>query len=194
MCHTVTQEFVDKRVKPFKRGQLNVDLAKKIIDEVAGKIYSLRLKRIGEPTLHAGLINIIRYAKAKVSKISFLTNGYKLKLDYFIKLAQAGIDLITVSIDGMGKTYNKIRKPLIFEETLKKLEDIAKYKSENNLMKPLIKIQGVWPAVKEKPEVFYNTFAPIVDLIAFNPLSIICTMIKILFMKIILPVLNIIRE
>ena len=36
-------------------------------------------------------------------------------------------------------------------------------------MKPLIKIQGVWPAVK-KPEVFYNTFAPIVDLIAFNPL------------------------
>ena len=61
MCPTVTQEFIDKRVKPFKRGQLNIDLAKKIIDEVAGKIYSLRLSWIGEPTLHAGLINIIKY-------------------------------------------------------------------------------------------------------------------------------------
>ena len=106
---TVTQEFVDKRVKPFKRGQLNVELAKKIIDEVAGKIYSLRLSWIGEPTLHAGLINIIRYAKSKgIKEISFLTNGYKLKLDYFIKLAQAGIDLITVSIDGMGEHIIKL--------------------------------------------------------------------------------------
>ena len=171
MCPTVTQEFVDKRGKPFKRGQLNVDLAKKIIDEVAGKIYSLRLSWIGEPTLHAGLITIIKHAKSKgIKEISFLTNGYKLKLDYFVKLVGAGVDLITVSIDGMGETYNKIRKPLIFEETLKKLKDISDYKSERKLIKPLIKIQGVWPAVKESPERFYNTFAPIVDLIAFNPL------------------------
>ena len=64
---------------------------------------------IGEPTLHAGLINIIRYAKSKgIKEISFLTNGYKLKLDYFIKLAQAGIDLITVSIDGMAKRIIKL--------------------------------------------------------------------------------------
>ena len=38
MCPTVTQEFLDKRVLPFKRGQMDLNLAKKI-DEVAGKIY-----------------------------------------------------------------------------------------------------------------------------------------------------------
>ena len=34
MCPTVTQEFEDKRIAPFKKGQINVRLAKKIIDEV----------------------------------------------------------------------------------------------------------------------------------------------------------------
>ena len=171
MCPTVTQEFEDKRIAPFKKGQINVRLAKKIIDEVAGKIYSLRLSWIGEPTLHSSLIEIAKYAKSKkIKEISFLTNGYKLKMDYFKKLADAGVDLITVSIDGMDEIYNKIRYPLKFNETVKKLEDIANFKRKNNLDKPLIKIQGVWPAVKENPEKFYNIFKPITDLIAFNAL------------------------
>ena len=171
MCPTVTKEFVDKRVTPFKRGQIDFDLAKKIIDEVAGKIYSLRFSWIGEPTLHKHLPDLIKYAKDKnIKETSFLTNGYKLKMKYFLKLVESGIDLITVSIDGMGENYNKIRYPLKFDETLQKLKDISKYKKENNLEKPLIKIQGVWPAIREYPEEFYNTFLPVTDLIAFNPL------------------------
>lgn len=171
MCPTVTDEFVEKRVTPFKKGQIKYSLIEKIINEVAGKIYSLRLSWIGEPTLHPRLIDAVRLAKnSGIKEVSFLTNGYRLHLDYFIKLAEAGVDLITVSIDGMGETYNEIRKPLKFEETLKKLQDISDYKKANNLNKPLIKIQGVWPAIRENPEGFYNTFSPIVDLIAFNPL------------------------
>ena len=171
MCPTVTKEFVDKRVTPFKKGQIDINLAKRIIDEVAGKIYSLRFSWIGEPTLHKDLPMLIKYAKSKnIKETSFLTNGYKLKMDYFLKLVDAGIDLITISIDGMGENYNKIRYPLKFDETLQKLKDIAAYKKENNLTKPLIKIQGVWPAIRDYPEEFYNIFVPVTDLIAFNPL------------------------
>ncbi len=171
MCPTVTDEFINKRVKPFKKGLIHYELITKIVSEVAGKIYSLRLSWIGEPTLHPRLVDAARLAKSHgIKEVSFLTNGYRLELDYFVQLAQAGVDLITVSIDGMGETYNRIRSPLKFEETLKRLRDISDYKKANNLIKPLIKIQGVWPAIRENPEGFYNTFAPIVDLIAFNPL------------------------
>lgn len=171
MCPTVTDEFVDKRVKPFKKGQLDFDVIEKVVSEVAGNIYSLRLSWIGEPTMHPKLIDAVKLAKdSGIKEVSFLTNGYKLKLDYFKKLARAGVDLITVSIDGMGETYDLIRFPLKFDETVKKLKDISDFKKENGLEKPLIKIQGVWPAIRENPEGFYNTFAPIVDLIAFNPL------------------------
>ena len=73
MCPTVTKEFVDKRVTPFKRGQLDVDLAKKVIDEVAGKIYSLRFSWIGEPTLHKHLPELIKYATDTAS-VAFITH------------------------------------------------------------------------------------------------------------------------
>ena len=171
MCPTVTEEFIEKRIEPFKKGQMKFELIEKIIKEVVGKIYSLRLSWIGEPTLHPRLIDAVRLAKQSgIKEVSFLTSGYRLEMDYFLELVDAGVDLITVSIDGMGETYNQIRKPVKFEETLKRLQDISDFKRSKNLEKPVIKIQGVWPAIRENPQEFYNTFAPIVDLIAFNPI------------------------
>ena len=52
----------------------------------------------------------------------------------------------------------------------KKVKDIKKYKLENNLSKPVIKIQGIWPAISENPTAFYEALAPYVDQVAFNPL------------------------
>ena len=171
MCPTVTDGFVQKRVLPFKRGLLDFALAKRIIDEIAGKVPALRLSWVGEPTLHPRLVDTIRYAKERgIREVSFLTNGTKLHLPYFEKLVEAGVDWITVSVDGMGEAYNRIRKPLKFDETLAKLKAMSDYKKARGLTKPVIKIQGVWPAIRENPEEFYNTFVPLVDLIAFNPL------------------------
>ena len=34
----------------------------------------------------------------------------------------------------------------------------------------MIKVQGIWPAVRENPELYYNTFVDLADLVAFNPL------------------------
>ena len=171
MCPTVTTEFKEKRIEPFKKGMMEFSLIKKIIREIAGNIYSLRLSWIGEPLLHNRLIDAVKLAKDfGIKEVSFLTNGYRLNQTYFEKLVRAGIDHITISIDGMDDVYNSIRKPLVFEETLDKIKKIKNYKVKNNLDKPVIKIQGVWPAISKNPERFYNTFAPLVDLIAFNPL------------------------
>ncbi len=171
MCPTVTEEFVDKRVTPFKRGRMDYGLIKRVIDEIAGKVYALRLSWVGEPTLNPRLIDAVRYARAKgIKEISFLTNGTKLKRDYFLQLAEAGADWITISVDGMDETYDRIRKPLRFGETLEKIAAIRRWKDETGNEKPVIKIQGIWPAVREDPERFYNTFAPLVDFVAYNPL------------------------
>ena len=171
MCPTISEEFIEKRVKPFKKGIMDFDLVKKIIDEVAGNVYALRLSWVGEPLLHPKFLDIVRYAKQNgIKEVSFLTNGTKLSLEYFRKLAQAGADWITISVDGMGENYNRIRTPLRFDETIEKIRAIKRYKEELGLEKPVIKIQGVWPAVRDNPEDFYNTLSPLVDLVAFNPL------------------------
>ena len=86
------------------------------------------------------------------------------------QVIDAGIDWITISIDGMSDQYDKIRKPLTFEGMLVKLKAIQDYKKARGLVKPVIKVQGIWPAIRPYPTEYYNALSPLVDLVAYNPL------------------------
>jgi len=167
MCYTITDEFKEK----VNAKLMDFNLFKKIIDEISGKVPALRLSLRGESTLHPNFVECIQYAKDNgIKEVSTLTNGSKLDENYFKQIVDAGIDWITISVDGLDDEYEKIRKPLKFNDTLEKITNIAKYKKENKLHKPVIKIQSLWPSIKNNPERFYNIFEPITDLIAFNPL------------------------
>jgi radical SAM protein with 4Fe4S-binding SPASM domain len=167
MCYTITDDFKQK----VTRGFMDFELFKKIVDEIAGKVFSLRLSLRGEATLHKNFIECIKYAKdAGIKEVSTLTHGGNLNLEFFKQCVDAGIDWFTISVDGVDDEYNKIRKPLTFKGTLKRLQDIKKYKDENNLTKPVIKIQGIWPAIRPNPTKYYEILSPLVDLVAYNPL------------------------
>ena len=168
MCYTITDEF---------KQQVNVtrmdwELYKKIIDEIGGKVTAIRLSLRGEATLHTKFIEAIKYAKDRdIKEVSMLTHGGKLTLPYFQKMVEAGIDWITVSADGIGETYERVRKPLKFGDLLDKLRAIKQHKKEHGLKRPVIKVQGIWPGIAESgPDAYYNTFASCSDLVAFNPL------------------------
>lgn len=167
MCYTITEEFLAK----VDRKYMDFDLYKKIIDEIAGKVYAVRLSLRGEPTLNKHFIDAVKYAKDKgIQEVSTLTHGKKLTGNYLQKVIDAGIDWITVSIDGMGETYNNIRKPLTWEATLGRLNEIKTLKEKIGTNKPVIKVQGIWPAIRENPSAYYESLIPYADLIAYNPL------------------------
>ena len=167
MCYTISDSF--KKLVNTKR--MEWDLFKKIIDEIAFKVPAIRLSLRGEATLNKNFVDCIKYAKDNgIKEVSTLTHGFKLNLPYFEAITKAGIDWITISIDGTDEVYNEIRKPLKFKELLEKIKDIKSYKDKNNLKKPVIKIQGLWPAIAKDPDKYYDTFSPFVDQIAYNPL------------------------
>lgn len=167
MCYTITEEFKKK----IKATLMDYSLFQKIIDEITGKVPALRLSLRGEPTLHPHFIDCIRYAKENgIGEVSFLTNGSTLTSDVFTEIMQAGADWITISLDGMDETYEDIRKPLKFRETLSKIVSARNIKEKAGSHKPVIKVQSIWPAIRENTEHYYNTLMPYVDLIAFNPL------------------------
>jgi len=167
MCPTVSKDYTKK----IKKGLMDYELATKIIDEVGGKIFSLRLSLVGEPTLNPRFLDIIKYAKEHgIREVSFLTNGSRLEVNFIKDLVRAGADWMTISIDGLGDVYNSIRKPLKFDEILEKLKNIKKFKIQNGLAKPVVKVQSIWPAIKSNPAEYYNTIAPLVDMVAYNPL------------------------
>ena len=167
MCYTNTDEFKQK----VKKGLMDFDLFKKIVDEIAGKVPALRLSLRGEPTLHPQFIESIAYAKSRgIQEVSSLTNGSKLTPDFFRQITEAGLDWLTISIDGTDEEYENIRKPLKFLDTLQKLKYIRQYKDSNKLVKPVVKVQGIWPAIRTNPTRYYEILAPLTDLVAYNPL------------------------
>lgn len=167
MCYTITDEFK----KSVNTTRMDFALYKRIIDEIGGKVPAIRLSLRGEATLHTKFAECIAYAKERgIKEVSMLTHGGKLTLPYFDKIVRAGIDWITISADGVGATYESIRKPLKFDDLLDKIKAIKQYKDERGLHRPVIKIQGIWPAIAVDPQLYYDTFAPYVDLVAFNPL------------------------
>ena len=167
MCYTNTDEFRSK----VDRKYMDYDLYKKIIDEIAGKVYAVRLSLRGEATLNRHFIDAVAYAKEKgIPEVSTLTHGQKFTGDFLRKVVDAGIDWITISVDGVGDTYNKIRRPLKWEDTLKRLKEIKNLKDKLGICKPVVKVQGVWPAIREDPGAYFNALEPYSDLIAYNPL------------------------
>ncbi len=167
MCYTITRDFKEKVNATF----MDYLLFTRIIDEIAGKVPAVRLSLRGEPTLHKQFIECIKYAKSRgIGEVSFLTNGSRLSPAYFEKIMLAGADWITISFDGLGDTYEKIRKPLTYPGMLQTIKDIKKIKERFGRHKPVIKVQSVWPAVRDNPAAYYETLAPYVDLVAFNPL------------------------
>ena len=119
MCYTISDNF--KKLVNTKN--MDFDLYKKIIDEIAFKVPSIRLSLRGEATLNKNFTEAIKYAKDNgIKEVSTLTHGFKLTIPFFKKIVEAGIDWITISIDGVGEKYNSIRFYI-----LKNLNDLTVY-------------------------------------------------------------------
>jgi len=168
MCYTTTDEFKTK----VNRMDMDFDLYKKIIDECAQhNLYSIRLSLRGEAFLNKHIYEMIKYAKEKgINEVSTLTHGGFLDKEKFEKLIDLGLDWLTISFDGIGDTYNKIRYPLKFDDAVQKIKSYKEIKKRRGVVKPVIKVQTVWPAISKNPQEFYNTFNPITDQLASNPL------------------------
>jgi MoaA/NifB/PqqE/SkfB family radical SAM enzyme len=166
-CYTITDEFK----RNVKCEVMDFTLFKKVIDEIAGKVSSVRLSLRGEPTLHPDYIKCINYAKRKgVLEVASLTNLSMMTPEFFEKVLLAGLDWLTVSFDGLYGEYEKNRRPLKFVESYGKLCKMKEIKAYYGIPKPAIKVQAVWPSIEKAPKAFYDKLAPVCDEVAFNPL------------------------
>ena len=168
MCYTLTEIFNERVKKQF----MGFSLYKKIIDEcVKNKVYSIRISLRGEPFIHPDVIEMIKYAKEQgIKEISSLTNLLALDEKKFRQLVIYGMDWLTISFDGLGETYEKIRRPANFEESYRKVKEFKKIKDELRSKKPVLRIQTIWPAIKDSPDEFYAKFSPYVEQIVINTL------------------------
>lgn len=168
MCYTVTDAFKD--AVPH----VNMDFAlfRRIVDEIAAhRVFSIRLSWRGEPTLNRHFMDCVRYARMRgIREIDSLTNALRLTPPMFEELVDLRIDWLTISFDGVGDTYERIRKPAKYGEMVAKIQAFADIKRRKRSRKPVLRLQGIWPAIAPDAETYFDTFEPLVDEISTNTL------------------------
>ncbi len=168
MCYRRTERFQKEVESRF----MEYSLYEKIIEECARRrLFSIRLSLRGEAFLHPRIFDCIELAKKSgIKEVSSLTNGLALNPEKFEKLVRLAFDWLTISFDGLGRTYESIRKPADFSEALEKIKSYARIKKRYRSSKPALRIQCVWPAIKDNVAEFYAALSAHVDSITSNPL------------------------
>jgi len=125
MCPTGLH--IDTRPK----GYMEWDLYTAVIDEIAPFAEAVVLHSWGEPLLHKRIMDMIEYAKERDVWVETSTNAMLLSEEVGLKLIEAGLDRVYLSMDGLTKeTYEKVRKGGDFERVLANIERFLEMKHE----------------------------------------------------------------
>lgn len=170
-CANGDRELVKKTGR--KQGVLDFELFKKLVDELKaypGAIKALRLYKEGEPLLNPHFADMIRYAKDSGAFLSIdtTTNASLLNPELSLKIIDAGLDRINISIDGLSaKDYLRTAKvKLNFEELV---ENIRFFYEHRGKCEVFIKTIGNYLSEEERQK-FYDIFGDISDIIAIENL------------------------
>jgi len=134
------------RGNKIKKGFMKFELLKKIIDEGMDLgLYGCKFNIRGEPLLHIEIDKFVKYAKDKgLIDVYFNTNAQLLDLEMSEKLIDAGLDRVSVSIEGYTKdVYEKYRYPGKFDILKKNIAGLINQKAKKNVIHPKIRIQSV---------------------------------------------------
>lgn len=162
--HSLSKEELNKKGFKFKNMDWNV--FNKIIED--SKQFDEKFKVVtftgtGEPLCNKNLPEMIKRVKESniADRTQFLTNGELLNEKLILKLIDAGIDDIRISLQGLsGDKYKKIcGKQIDFEKFVKNIEFLYNNKKNCQIYIKIIDI-----ALEEgEEEKFYNIFGKICD-------------------------------
>ncbi len=92
-----------------RSGELSTQEAMEFIDDLASIQVPVLLLSGGEPLMRKDIIDLIIHAKSKGMHVSLSTNGTLIDGETAEKLAEAGVDYVGVSIDGVEETNDRFR-------------------------------------------------------------------------------------
>jgi len=159
------------RGKKITRGDLSYELLKKIIDEGAGQgLYGVKFNIRGEPCMHPELDKFVKYAKEKgLIDVYFNTNALLLTEALSRKLIDAGLDRISISIEGYSKeVYEKYRVGGKFATLMRNLETLIAEKTKAGVTHPRIRIQSIMiPELVDDLDNYKNHWETYADEVAY---------------------------
>jgi len=137
VCNLNCKMCLNKSIPKNKRGFMDFNLFKKVIDEASNFVYDVYLHHRGESLLHPDIFKMIEYAKMKNIFTRLHTNATLLTEEKSYLLLNSGLDFLSFSFDGYEKeTYEKIRVGANFERTLGNINNFLRIKKKLNKKTP----------------------------------------------------------
>jgi len=120
--------------KAMDKGQMSVESAKKMIDELWPYLDSIGLTGMGETFLYNEIEQIVDYIKKKNKGIIISVSTNAVLPNFIEKVSKivGKVDTIQISIDGLDDVYERIRKNASFQELDSNLRLLAKITSNTN--------------------------------------------------------------
>lgn len=149
------------------QGNMRFETFRKIIDEISGKVYSIKFTGRGEPLINKEFPRFMEYLKDRnFGEVAMITNGQLMDEEIMQGIIDYGMDRVAFSIDGLREEYEKIRSPMKYEEIIRVVNRLYEFRSKKGKKRPFIRIQGVKTSI-EKEEEFLRIWEPISDEILF---------------------------
>ena len=95
-----------------KKDYIDTDIVKKVISSVSNKYCTKDIMIAitgGEPLLHPDCIEIVKYSHDQGFIVGITSNGILIDHDVAHNLKQAGLDTISISLDGIGVEHDNLR-------------------------------------------------------------------------------------
>lgn len=100
------------RCSADKKDYIDTGIVKKVIDSVSDKYDPKRIMIAvtgGEPLLHPDCTEIVKYAHDRGFPVGMTSNGILIDHDKAGDLKEAGLDTISISLDGIGADHDNLR-------------------------------------------------------------------------------------
>ena len=120
-------------------GMLDLDLYKKIIDELSPELVWLILYFQGEPFLNKSFLEFVKYAASKNLYTATSSNAHYFTDEMAKATVESGLDRLIISIDGTNQeTYSKYRKGGQLSKVIEGTENLLKWKKKLGVQTPHI--------------------------------------------------------
>lgn len=124
-----------------KRGMIDFDVFKKVIDEAADFKAGIRFIRFGEPFLHKEIFRMIDYVKAKKLICHATTNGILHTEESLKKIVDSGLDSIIFSFQGTDKNeYELMRNNNQYDRLKENICYLRQYRDSRGSDTPFIQV------------------------------------------------------
>ncbi|MFA5099934.1 MAG: radical SAM protein [Candidatus Omnitrophota bacterium] len=135
-------EYCPHAGSKYPSGKMKLADFKTIIDKNKDYAYLAIMQYSGEPLLNEDVYEMIRYAHSMRVATYMSTNLQHLKAEYVARLVSSGLDLLTVSIDGItDDTYNRYRRSGKLSVVLDNIRALVNTKKTLRSHWPVINLQ-----------------------------------------------------